>query len=167
MLFSTVLETMTPYKSDLLKEAPGLLNESSIHQYATQRGERESAPCLRGTLASHWILLNLYYSTIKVFKHFSSFSALFLSLCFLTVKEFLAKAKEEFLKKWENPSQVWWYSFIPHSQLFIIILFPVGVMKWKLFFSPILKWQWVCKGKQKLLRFHWTEIAFKQVCQEF
>lgn len=42
MLFSTILETMTPYKSDLLKEAPsGLMNKSSIHQYASQRSERE------------------------------------------------------------------------------------------------------------------------------
>uniref|UniRef100_G1KM04 Protein kinase domain-containing protein n=1 Tax=Anolis carolinensis TaxID=28377 RepID=G1KM04_ANOCA len=30
---------------------------------------------------------------------------LFLCLCFLAVKEFLAKAKEDFLKKWENPAQ--------------------------------------------------------------
>lgn len=29
-----------------------------------------------------------------------------LFLLFFTVKEFLAKAKEDFLKKWENPAQV-------------------------------------------------------------
>ena len=37
---------------------------------------------------------------------YSFFLVFFYYFFFTTVKEFLAKAKEDFLKKWENPAQV-------------------------------------------------------------
>lgn len=166
MLFSTILETMTPYKSDLLKAAPSaLMNKSSIHQYATQRSERE-----REILVKKGLLLPIEASLIYIIQPLRSssiflpFQHCFFPSAFLQWRSFLQKPKKNSLRNGRIHHRY------GDTLAFLIVnssFFPVGIMKWKLFFRPILKWQWVCKGNHKLLNFHWTETAFKQVCQEF
>lgn len=54
------------------------------------------------------------------------------SLFLIPVKEFLAKAKEDFLKKWENPAQVRTkegvssFSFQPYENHFLCFMIQSG-----------------------------------------
>lgn len=55
----------------------------------------------------------VFYVFISVLFHFFAHTTkAFIVILSSTVKEFLAKAKEDFLKKWESPAQVSVYIYI-------------------------------------------------------
>lgn len=59
-----------------------------------------------GDNRNHWYFAYFLVSYGHAHVHHSNVPSVKLVGLFSTVKEFLAKAKEDFLKKWENPAQV-------------------------------------------------------------